>query len=379
MNFLKQTDAMEKRSFDRSGIKFLPFAECPVQVEIERDRVMASDMPRDLPSQTMERIRRTACDIVEAKRSGASRILTFGTCLIRNGLGPLVGEFVRRGWLTHLATTGTSVVDDWEFAFRGAACEDARRNLPAGTFGLWREPDLFINLAILTGARAGLGFGESIGRMLDDEGVEIPPRECLLREAADPDDPVRAAAAADLLDKLSGFDLAPGFHRVAFPYRQYSLQYMAFRAGIPMTIHPMFGLDVFFMHPLNSFAAVGRVAETDFLYFVNSVDRLEGGVYLSVGSSIASPMIFEKALSMSQNVRIREGRRMVDHKIVVVDLAESKWDWMKNGEPPETRPEYYLRYCKSFSRARARTMYYLTAEDRDFFLHLYRALEQIDR
>ena len=68
---------------------------------------------------------------------------------------------------------------------------------------------------------------------------------------------------------------------------------------------------------------------------------------------------------------------MLRHKIAVVDLAESRWDWMHNGEPPETRPEYYLRYCKSFSRAKAASMRYICADNRAFFLHLYKALDRL--
>lgn len=347
-------------------------------VSISGDKILASDIPSELPEDAMTTIRQTAKDIVEAKSKGASRILTFGTHLIHNGLGPLVGEFIKRGWLTHLATTGTSVVDDWEFAYSGCGCENSRINLPEGTFGMWKEPDMFIGLAILTGAWEGLGMGESVGKMIADNGLEIPEVEVLRKDMMNTDNPGKASAAIDLLEKIEKYGLKPGKIEIPHKYRENSLQYQAHIHNVPFTVHPQFGLDVFYMHPMCSFSAVGRTAETDFLYFVNNVDNLENGVYLSVGSSIASPMIFEKALSMSQNVRIPEGRRMVNHKIVVVDLAESKWDWMTNGEPPETRPEYYLRYCKSFSRAKAKSMYYVSADNRDFFLHLFRELDKID-
>lgn len=370
---------MTNNYFDRDELRFRPLADRPSQVTIAQARVAPTDPPGELTEEAMAVIRRTAQDLVEAKRKDASRILTFGTHVIRNGLGPLIGEFISRGWLTHLATTGTSVVDDWEFAYQGAACEDTRTNLPEGTFGLWRETNYFINLSIAVGAWRGLGMGQAVGRMIAEEGITVPDAETLRRDLADTGHPDRAAAAADLLAKLEQYEIAPGYVAIPFPLRNHSLQHLAQQAGVPFTVHPMFGLDVLFMHPLCSFAAVGRAAEADFLCFVNSVDGLEDGVYLSVGSSIASPMIFEKALSMSQNVRIPEGRRMERHKIVVVDLAASKWDWMANGEPPENRPEYYLRYCKSFSRAKAQSMYYVPADNRDFFLHLYRELDKADR
>ena len=369
----------ENKIFDRDKLRFYPLTDCPGSVSILKDEVRPSDVPGELPEDAIRTIRQTAYDIVEAKSKGASRMLTFGTYLIHNGLGPLVGEFVKRGWLTHLATTGTSVVDDWEFAYNGCACEDSRINLPNGTFGMWNEPGFLINLAILVGAWKGLGLGESVGRLISDDCLEIPETDELKHDILDTQNPGKVSAAIDLLGKMEKYGIRPGKIEIHHKYKEHSIQHIAAKYGIPFTVHPQFGLDIFFMHPVCSFAAVGRTAETDFLYFVNNVNNLEDGVYLSVGSSVASPMIFEKALSMSQNVRIPEGKRMTNHKIVVVDLAESKWDWMSNGEPPETRPEYYLRYCKSFSRAKAKSMHYVSANDRDFFLHLYRALDEIDK
>jgi len=370
---------MERIYFDRDKLKFRSISERLNQVSIVDQKVENTTQPGTLPAKEMAAIRQTALDIVIAKNKGASSILTFGTHLIRNGLGPLIGEFMRRRWITHLATTGTSVIDDWEFAFQGAGCEDTKTNLIKGEFGMWQESSYLLNLAILIGAWRNLGLGEALGCMIVDEEIIVPDKCILRRDISNLSDANQVAASADLLEKLEKFNIPAGRIEVCFPYREYSLLYNAQRSGIPLTVHPMFGLDVMFMHPLNSFAATGRTAETDFLYFVNNVDNLENGIYMSVGSSVASPMIFEKALSMSQNVRLQEGRRMTQHKIIVVDLAESKWDWMTDGEPPENRPEYYLRYCKSFSRAKAKSMYYISADNRDFFLHLYRELNEIDR
>ncbi len=75
-------------------------------------------------------------------------------------------------------------------------------------------------------------------------------------------------------------------------------------------------------------------AITDFLYFAHSVSNLENGVYMSVGSAVMSPMVFEKSLSMSQNIEIQRGKHIDNHFMIVVDLAKNEWDWNKNGEPP---------------------------------------------
>ena len=370
---------MENRHFDRNSLVFRPLDERKDEIRYNSVRIAPSTTISPLPEEETAIVRQTALDILAARQQGRSRMLTFGTDLIRNGLAPVVGEFIRRGWLTHLATTGTSAVDDWEFAARGAAAEDGRDGLTEGFFGMWDETSRLISLAVMAGAMEGLGLGESIARVISTGRIVIPDRTTLAAYISDVSNPEKVSAAAALLDKIKSYDIPAGEIRIEFPFRRDSLMRMAYEAGIPFTIHPMFGLDVPFMHPMCSFAAVGQGAEADFLYFVENVKNLDGGVYLSVGSSVASPMIFEKALSMSQNVlQQKGGSPMTRHKIVVVDLSTSKWDWMKNGEPPETRPEYYLRYCKSFSRAKAESMYYVCADNRDFMLNLFRELDKLD-
>lgn len=304
-------------------------------------------------------IRRTADDLRNAQVAGSSRMLTFGTDLIRNGLTPAIGEFIDRGWLTHLATTFTSVVDDWQAARGGVSQDDCH----------------LINLAILEGNCEGLGLGESVARAIRDGRITVPERSLLIEELSDTDELWKVSASAELLAALDNGVAKSGTVETAMPCRENSLLYKALSADIPFTVHPMFGMDDPFTHPACSFAAIGQCAERDFLSFTESVNHLDQGLYLSVGSSVTSPMIFEKALSMSQNVHINEkGAPMTDHKIVVVDLAPSRWDWMHDGEPPETRPEYYLRYCKSFSRAKARSMFYICMDNREFFSNLRKEL-----
>jgi hypothetical protein len=124
---------------------------------------------------------------------------------------------------------------------------------------------------------------------------------------------------------------------------------------------------------LSSGAAIGRAAERDFLRFATAVCALEGGVYLSIGSAVMSPMIFEKALSMARNAARLEGKAIERFRVYVVDLAPAVWDWQRNGEPPPDNPAYYLRYLKTFSRVGG-AMRYLSADNRDFLLSLWAGL-----
>ena len=75
---------------------------------------------------------------------------------------------------------------------------------------------------------------------------------------------------------------------------------------------------------------------------------------------------------MARNVALQKGERIEDFSIAVVDLAESRWDWTR-GEPPMDSPDYYLRYCKTFSRMGG-DMTYIQADNRDFLLSLVNLL-----
>jgi hypothetical protein len=170
-------------------------------------------------------------------------------------------------------------------------------------------------------------------------------------------------------------DLPSGPMPVPHPHKNNSVQAAAYRLNIPFTGHPMFGHDIIYCHPMNQGAAIGRTAERDFLTYARNVQDLDDGVYLSVGSAVMSPMIFEKSLSMAQNLHLQQGQPIQRHFIAVVDLAESTWNWQKDGEPPADDPAYYLRYCKTFNRMGGE-MRYASADNRDFLVTLLHYLER---
>ncbi len=361
------------------------------KLSIERDHVGANDRTRDLSPDTRQTICECVTRIRAARQAGRPVVLTFGAHTIKNGLAPVLIRLMEEGWVTHLATNGAGIIHDWEFAFQGASSEDVKGNVARGEFGIWQETGFNINLALVVGAYEGLGYGESVGRMIEREGLTIPGDDELMKcvaevgrprsEAPSPQpsplkgegDFERVAAAVDLLGVIRRFGLKPGWMAIPHPFKKYSAQAAAFRLNIPFTGHPMIGHDIIYNHPMNHGAALGRTALRDFLAFTQSVSGLQDGVYLSVGSAVMSPMIFEKALSMAQNLEIQAGRKIDRHFIAVVDLAESRWDWQKSGEPPMDNPAYYLRYCKTFSRMGG-VMRYICADNRDFLLSLCQEL-----
>jgi len=344
---------------DRSKLYVHPLAERGNKVEIARDAVSPDTQPGELSAAGREVMGECIQKVRTARANGRPVMLAFGAHTIKNGLAPVLIRLIEHGWVTLLATNGAGIIHDWEFAYQGLSSEDVRANVDQGQFGIWQETGFYINLAIVVGAYEGLGYGESIGKLIQREGL----------------DPDFAAAAIDLAGTLVRWSVAPGFLSIPHPFKSYSAQAAAYRLNVPFTAHPMIGHDIIYTHPANHCAAIGRTGQRDFLTFANQVHQLEGGVYLSVGSAVMSPMIFEKSLSMSQNLEIQNGGKIKGHHMVIVDLAESSWDWQNDGEPPMNSPAYYLRYCKTFSRMGG-TMRYLSAHNRDFLLTLLQELEK---
>ena len=343
-----------------------------LRFEEEAAKAVRADPPGD--AELDGQITHLAERIRAARDRGAAIMFTYGAHLIKNGAGPLLGRLIEAGFATHMATQGAGIIHDWEFAFQGESGESVRENAPAGTFGSWDETGRWLNLAVIVGAADGLGMGESVGRLIAEDQLVIPSADQLREEiAARPEHPL-AAAKADLLRTIHAHRLASGTVRVEHPHKACSVPATAYRHGVAFTVHPGIGYDIITNHPMYHGGAIGRAATTDARIFAASVDRLDGGLHISIGSAIMSPQVFEKAFSAANNIRVGEKRNLLaDHYLAVVDLQDGGgWDWGR-GEPPSTNPAYYLRFCKSFYRMGG-TLDYIRCDNRVFLAHLLRRL-----
>jgi hypothetical protein len=283
------------------------------------------------------------------------------------------------GVVTHLATNGAGTIHDWEFSYLGRTEESVRENVATGTFGTWDETGRCINLALLAGGLRPEGYGGSLGRFIAEEGVTLPSADTLKQQLrAEPEHPL-ASARAELLQAMLRHVLPSGRIEVKHPNQTTSILALAFKLGVPLTVHPGIGYDIITTHPMFNGAAIGRAAAFDFALFSRAVENLDGGVVLSVGSAIMGPQVFEKSLSCVNNLRLQAGREVVkDHSIHVVDIQDGgKWDW-STGEPPKTNPAYYLRFCKSFARMGG-AMHYLECDNKVFLQRLLFALKDYPR
>jgi len=372
-------------SFDRTKLNILPLSQRKSKSDIEKIAINPDSIPTPINGRG-EIIDRVAATIIQAKKNKASIILAFGAHLIKNGLGLVLRRMIQEGFVTHLATNGAGSIHDWEFAFHGKSEEDVRDNIQQGQFGIWEETGKYINLALLVGASQVKGYGESIAELIHNDQISIPDRNEIKNEILRllTDEIPNAKQIGGLVDLLSAIDGADEKYKIQsgeihleHPFKKYSFQEAAYSSKIPITIHPGFGYDIIYASPNNSGAAIGRTAEVDWLKFAESVARLEGGVFISIGSAIMSPMIFEKALSMARNVAKQNRKKIENFMIVVNDIQDSgNWQWGTGIEPPNDSPAYYLRFCKTFDRMGAREMHYICTDNRTFFLNLYHCLKE---
>ncbi|UCF37462.1 MAG: hypothetical protein JSU96_00900 [Acidobacteriota bacterium] len=237
--------------------------------------------------------------ILEARSRQAPVILMMGAHLLRAGTARLLIELMERGWITHICMNGAGPIHDFEMALIGATTESVARYIAEGQFGLWRETGQ-INDIVKAGHEAGLGYGESIGREIE---------------------------------------------KASFPNREISVLAAGYRLRIPVTVHIGIGYDIIHEHPNFHAASMAGASDDDFLIFVETVSRLEGGVLLNFGSSVMGPEVYLKALAMARNTAHQEGREIRRFTTAVFDLVGIGEEW--DSEPSKDDPRYYFRPFKT--------------------------------
>jgi hypothetical protein len=323
---------MKPTPLDLKKLKVLPLAQRASLTRVE-DILIAPDSPPSSPCPAA--VKECAAKILAARQRDAGVILMYGAHLLRNGAALILDQMMARGWLTHLATNGAGSIHDWEYAWLGRSTESVEKGVATGTFGTWDETSRYIHQALQAGLQRGEGYGTALGRFIAEDTV------------------------------------------VQHRWKHASILAAAFRHGVPVTVHPGIGYDIIACHPNFDGAVIGQAAAVDFRLLAASVDTLDNGVVLSIGSAVMAPQVFEKALSCVNNLRLQAGRPIVrGHTIYVVDIQDGgNWDWSA-GEPPKTNPSYYLRFCKSFARMGG-TMHYVQCDNLAFIHNLFHELRPL--
>ncbi len=238
--------------------------------------------------------------IVAARRNEKPVVVMMGGHPVKLGLSRYLVDLIERGMITHLAANGAVLIHDFELALGGGTSEDVPKWIQLGQFGLWRQTGR-INDIISQAARRSEGLGEAIGRVIEEE---------------------------------------------RFPHRKLSLAAAGWRMRAPVTAHVGIGSDIIHAHANCDGAALGAASYTDFLIFARSVQSLEGGVFLNIGSAVTGPEVYLKALSMARNVARQRGKEIRHFTTAVFDLVELPDDY-RTGTPSKNHPQYYYRPWKT--------------------------------
>lgn len=314
-------------TFDRSRLKLLPLAEREHLVTVE-DLLAVGDCPVAFEDPALPAV---ADAVAAAVGDGRSVLLMIGGHVVKQGLGRIVGQWARNGWVSCIAGNGACTIHDYELARIGATSEAVAEQIKTGRFGLWQETGE-LNAIVTAAAAEGLGYGEAVGRAISQGGL---------------------------------------------PHADASIYAAAWEAGVPATVHVGIGYDIVHEHPNFDAAAAGACSYRDFLIYTRLVENLQGGVVLCFGSAVMGPEVYLKALSMARNAAGQEGREIRRFTSAVFDLQRLGGDL--SAEAPKDSPEYYYRPYKTIlvrTVADGGQSHYIRGEHRATIPALHRLLAE---
>ena len=204
-------------------------------------------------------LRAVARAIAQAHRKRRPVIVGIGAHVIKVGLTPILVNWMEQGVVTAVAMNGAGIIHDFELALMGHTSEEVDDEIDAGRFGMAEETGRMLNDAIVDGHRRGQGLGEAVGHYINRS-------------------------------------------KGRFPNRATSVLATGATLGIPVTVHVAVGTDIIHMHPAADGAAIGATSLLDFRRLAAVVARMEGGVYLNIGSAVVLPEVFLKTVSLGRNL-----------------------------------------------------------------------------
>lgn len=220
---------------------------------------LIDSLPRFLAARDL----RDLLTAVRRARSQRKAILWgMGGHVIKVGLGPVLIDLMRRGFVSGIAMNGAALIHDFEIALAGQTSEDVEAALADGKFGMSEETGKYINEIAKLAARIRIGYGEAAGQFLTSGILE--PR-----------------------------------------HADSSVLVCAYRQRIPVTVHLAIGTDIPHMHPAADGAILGMATLYDFRLFSALVKEMHpGGVYMNWGSAVLLPEVFLKAVSVVRNLGV---------------------------------------------------------------------------
>ena len=200
--------------------------------------------------------------IHRARKQRKAILWGIGGHVIKVGLGPVLIDLMKRGFVSGIAMNGAALIHDFEIALAGNTSEDVQASIGEGQFGMAAETGEYVNEIAKLSHRIRIGYGEAAGQYLSSGIIGVKHADSSVLVAA-------------------------------YKYR------------IPVTIHLAIGTDIPHMHPAANGAALGDATHHDFHLFCALVQHMHpGGVYLNWGSAVLLPEIFLKAISVVRNLGV---------------------------------------------------------------------------
>jgi hypothetical protein len=209
-----------------------------------------------------EDLRQLLGAIQGARKKRKAILWGIGGHVIKVGLGPVLIELMKRGFVSGMAMNGAALIHDFEIALAGNTSEDVDAGIGEGQFGMAEETGKYLNEIAKLAHRIRIGYGEAAGQFLSSGIIHV-----------------KHASSSVLV--------------------------AAYKHRIPVTIHLAIGTDIPHMHPAASGAALGDATHHDFRLFCALVQQMHpGGVYLNWGSAVLLPEVFLKAVSVVRNLGV---------------------------------------------------------------------------
>jgi hypothetical protein len=207
-------------------------------------------------------LRNVLAAIHQARKQRRAVLWGIGGHVIKVGLGPVLIELMRRGFVSGIAMNGAALIHDFEIALAGNTSEDVDAAIGDGRFGMAAETGEYVNEISKLAARIHIGYGEAAGQFLNSGIIDVP-------------------------------------------YAESSVLASAYKRRIPITIHLAIGTDIPHMHPAADGGSLGIATLYDFRLFSGLVKEMHpGGVYLNWGSAVLLPEVFLKAVSVVRNLGV---------------------------------------------------------------------------
>jgi hypothetical protein len=198
-----------------------------------------------------------------AKKQKKAILWGLGGHVIKVGLGALLIDLMKRGFVSGVAMNGAAMIHDFEVAMVGNTSEDVETALGRGQFGMAEETGKYINEMAKLAQRLRIGYGEAAGQYLSS-GILSPK------------------------------------------HPEASVLMAAYQLRIPVTVHVAIGTDITHIHPGAEGSALGVATQSDFRLFCALVGQMDkGGAFLNWGSAVLLPEIFLKAVSVVRNLGVK--------------------------------------------------------------------------